>query len=148
MIILLLVAAVLVPRHLHHSEKSPRHPAEVETVAAREIEIEPVASAESVVPPPAAPKTDYVAPKPTNESPDFRAAVSRQMESMPICHRAGGPEGPGTAELTYTPDGLARISLSRNYAGSSVGACVARRFAGAARPFDGEPVTMKVRFAI
>ena len=63
-----------------------------------------------------------------------------------MCRRPGGPEGPGLAEVTFTGDGRAQVALTEPYANTPVGSCVARRFAGAAKPFDGEPVTVKVRF--
>lgn len=140
-----LIAIVLVGhRHPHVRER-----AQVEVVAAHELEVEPVESVEGLHYEPAPVPTRVVAaPKPVVDAPDFRPLIARQLESMPICRRSDGPQGPGLAEVTYLPDGTVRISLSPNYANSAVGACVARRFIGAARPFVGEPQSFRVRFEV
>lgn len=137
--------AVFNVRPWHAKSKPVRRPAQVELVAARELVVEAAPSAPALVAKPiaaAAPRAPALAP------PDFRAALAQELETLPICRRGGGPEGPGVAEVTYRPDGTAAVSLSRNYAGSTVGACVARRFAHAARSFEGEPVTVRARFEI
>ena len=104
--------------------------------------------------PPASPK---IAPQPVHTSPvadapvdvdDLKQALMSQAETLPICRRANGPEGPGIAEVTFTGDGRARVGLSPPYANTPVGSCVARRLAGAAPSFDGEPVTLRIRFEL
>jgi hypothetical protein len=138
----LVIVAVMGSKHHAHLE---RRRAEPRFVMAHELEIEPVTSVDSKV---TAPRPVRVVAPPPIEPPDFRAAIARQLETLPICRRSGGPEGPGFADVTYLPNGTARVSLSSRYANSPVGACVARRFANAASPFEGEPVALKVRFEL
>lgn len=131
--------AVLAPRPAR--PVPVRHPSRAEVVAARDSPSSPRRAPSRRRAPHLRPFASRRRSRPPRRA-GLRAVVAVQLESLPICRRAGGPEGPGLAEVTYRPDGTASISLSRNYAGSSVGACVARRFGNAARPFDGEPVTI------
>ena len=78
----------------------------------------------------------------------LKQALTIQMESLPMCRRANGPEGPGIADVTFIGEGRVRVGLSEPYANTPVGSCVARRLAGAATPFDGEPVTLRIRFEL
>lgn len=99
-------------------------------------------------PKPSAPVTsagDAAAPRSVDVA-DLKQALATRIEALPICRRPGGPEGPGIAEVTFSGDGRARVGLSEPYASTPVGACIARRLAGAAATFDGEPVTLRVRF--
>ncbi len=111
-----------------------------------------------------APRTSRATPKPApappssnapssagatgEETVELKKALAMQMDTVPICRRPGGPEGPGIAEVTFTGDGRVRVALSEPYASSPVGACVARRFANAAQPFEGDPITVRVRFEL
>lgn len=80
---------------------------------------------------------------------DLKAALAERIVSLPICRRDGSPEGKGEAEVTFFPDGSARVALSAPYIGTEAGACIARRLGGAGRPFAGSPpIRVRVRFAL
>lgn len=122
--------------------------AEVEVVAARALALASPPSAERIAQPPrtAVPAARPIVLPPKVELPDFRASLERAAESLPICRH--GVEGPSSAEVTFLPDGSARVALAPPYAHTETGACIARRLARAAAPFEGDPVTERVRFAL
>lgn len=66
------------------------------------------------------------------------------------CKMLGGPTGTGQATVTFAPSGrVTSASVSGDFAGSSVGSCVARLFRNARVPaFSGGPVTVTKRFSI
>jgi len=127
-----------------------------------EVEVELDAEADTPEEPPTSPKPAHAGanvkvgapamkPPVADASADvalLEHALTIQMQSLPICRRANGPEGPGIAEVTFIGEGRARVGLSEPYANTPVGSCVARRLAGAAMPFDGEPVTLRIRFEL
>jgi hypothetical protein len=78
-----------------------------------------------------------------------KTSLAARLESLPICSR-GEVDGPGIAQITWAPSGeVDRVVLSRPYAGTSTGACIARRIAAAnVRPFDGPEASMRVRFEL
>ncbi len=114
------------------------------TVEALVVE-EPVVAAEPVAATPVS--TPKEAAPPRLDAPAVRAAMVEAADSLLMC-RAKGGLGPGTATVTADPEGRATVSLSAPYAGSAAGACIARRFARAAVPFEGEPFTLRVRFEL
>lgn len=87
------------------------------------------------------------APVPTIDPKQLETAVAMRLDELPMCRR-GDAEGPGTAEVTFLPEGRALVMLSEGYASTATGACVARRLGNAAIPFDGAPVVVRVRFSL
>lgn len=78
----------------------------------------------------------------------LHADIAVQLSTVGMCRRGGGPEGPGVIEMTYVGDGSVRVATAAPYAKTAVGACVARRFAAVAPTFEGDPVTVRVRFEL
>jgi hypothetical protein len=111
------------------------------TVAATNSKSYPPKSA-----PPAKPKSEGR----TFSAEEAKASLGGALQTIPICRRGDGPDGPGVAEVTFDNGGeVARIGLSPPYAGTSVGRCITRRFAGASiPPFDGRPEAMTIRFRL
>jgi len=110
---------------------------------------------------PAAIETSKPAPEaaPKSPPPDERAPINRSAASAALsaaagsagsCRREGGPTGPGTAIVTFSPDGpVASVTLAAPFAGTPVGACVQNVFKGAHVPaFSGSSVTLRKSFRI
>jgi hypothetical protein len=78
-----------------------------------------------------------------------KLSLASSMESLPICAR-GEVAGAGVAQVFFAEDGtVARVALSKPYARTATGACVARRFMRAAvPPFSGPSTPIVVRFAL
>lgn len=98
-------------------------------------------------PPPRAP-SPAAAAVPALDPKELEHALAARIDELPMCRRGGGPEGPGAAEVLFLPEGRALVKLSEPYAATSSGACIARRLSSAARPFDGAPVALRVRFSL
>lgn len=103
--------------------------------------------------PPAVPRRTPVLVAIPPPSPDveqaLRARLAYQIDSLPLCRRFEGAEGRATAEVTFSPDGTARVALPAALARTPAGACVARRLAGAAQPFSGNgTVTIRASFEL
>lgn len=78
------------------------------------------------------------------------AALGSAATSAQSCKMLGGPTGTGQAMVTFAPSGrVTSASVSGDFAGSTVGGCVARLFRNARVPaFSGEAVTVKKSFSI
>lgn len=77
-------------------------------------------------------------------------ALGSAATSAQSCKMLGGPTGTGQAMVTFAPSGrVTSASVSGDFAGSTVGGCVARLFRNARVPaFSGEAVTVKKSFSI
>ena len=66
------------------------------------------------------------------------------------CKQEGGPTGTGRALVTFAPSGrVTKAEITGDFAGTSVGGCVARLFRAARVPkFSGEPTTVSKNFTI
>lgn len=108
---------------------------------------------------PTTPPTEVAAPTPSPASealaPLDRAALQASMgaaaAAAAACAQPGGPTGVGRVAVTVAPSGRVTVALVEGfpYAGTSVGACVARAFQGVTvPPFDGEYVKVRSRFTL
>nr|MDQ2645535.1 hypothetical protein [Myxococcota bacterium] len=84
---------------------------------------------------------------------------TRLIESAPTgestgwgvgCKKEGGPTGTGRALVTFAPSGrVTKAEITGDFAGTSVGGCVARLFRAARVPkFSGDPTTVSKNFTI
>jgi predicted Zn finger-like uncharacterized protein len=66
------------------------------------------------------------------------------------CKQEGGPTGTGRALVTFAPSGrVTKAEITGDFAGTSVGGCVARLFRAARVPkFGGDPTTVSKNFTI
>ncbi len=66
------------------------------------------------------------------------------------CKKEGGPTGTGRALVTFAPSGrVTKAEITGDFAGTSVGGCVARLFRAARVPkFSGDPTTVSKNFTI
>lgn len=104
------------------------------------------------------PADDAKAAEPPTEAaaaPPFDRAAAVQAlggaaGSAQSCKMLGGPTGSGQATVTFAPSGrVTSASVSGDFAGSSVGSCVAKLFRSARVPaFSGDAVTVSKRFSI
>jgi serine/threonine protein kinase len=106
-------------------------------------------------PTPATPATPAPALPPKGERAPLNrgaalAALSSAASSASGCKRPDGPTGPGTATITFSPDGPVKsVSVSAPYAGTPVGQCVSAVFRGAhVPPFSGSSFTLPKSFSI
>ena len=92
-------------------------------------------------------------------SPDQRAPLNRgaalaalgsASAAAAACKRADGPNGSGSASVTFSPDGPVKsVTVSAPFAGTAVGQCVATVFRGAhVPPFSGSSITLPKSFRI
>jgi hypothetical protein len=100
------------------------------------------------------------APKPApaaaaSDAPEFnREAASQALGDAALrasgCRALGGPTGSGQATVTFSPSGkVSAANVGGDFAGSSVGACIAKLFRAVAVPaFSGDPVTVSKRFNV
>lgn len=115
----------------------------------------PPASKPASVPQPA--PTRVVAKKAT-PAPDphaFNEAAARSSLAQAngvliFCKRAGGVTGPGTARVTFGPEGtVTAVSLDPPYAGTTAGDCAAGHFKRTkVSAFEGSPRTIKHSFEV
>jgi predicted Zn finger-like uncharacterized protein len=77
-------------------------------------------------------------------------ALTSVASSAQSCKMLGGPTGSGQATVTFAPSGrVTSASVSGDFAGSSVGSCIAKLFRNARVPaFAGGAVTVNKRFSI
>jgi hypothetical protein len=94
-----------------------------------------------------APSTASEPPRTAAAEPGFAALVAARVDELPMCRR-GDAAGAGVAEVVFLPEGAAKVKLSEPYANTATGACVARRLGRDARPHDGEPIVVRVRFSL
>jgi predicted Zn finger-like uncharacterized protein len=81
------------------------------------------------------------------------AATRRALAAVDLasCQRGGGPSGAGHVTLTLDPHGTVASAVldGAPFAGTSVGACIARRYRGVRVPaFSGGPVTVGKSFRL
>ncbi len=78
------------------------------------------------------------------------AALGAAAASAAGCKTPDGPTGSGKATVTFAPSGrVTTASVTAPFAGTDVGACVARSFRAArVPPFAGEPVTVSKSISI
>ncbi|HKO51772.1 MAG TPA: hypothetical protein VJV79_28875, partial [Polyangiaceae bacterium] len=78
------------------------------------------------------------------------AALGSAASAAAACKRADGPHGPGSASVTFSPDGPVKsVSVSPPFAGTAVGQCVISAFRGAhVPPFSGSSITLPKSFRI
>lgn len=78
-------------------------------------------------------------------------AMRTTAENLQGCVVTGGPSsGSGVATVTFAPSGrVTTASVTGDFAGSSVGGCIARKFRATRVPaFSGEAITVSKRFSI
>jgi serine/threonine-protein kinase len=78
------------------------------------------------------------------------AALGSAASAASACKREGGPNGSGSASVTFSPDGPVKsVTVSPPFAGTAVGQCVATAFRGArVPPFSGSSITLPKSFQI
>ena len=78
------------------------------------------------------------------------AALGSAASAVAGCKRPDGPTGPGSASITFSPDGPVKsVSVSAPFAGTPVGQCIATVFRGAhVPPFSGSSITLPKSFQI
>ena len=79
-----------------------------------------------------------------------QAQLTELASSVGMCAVQGPTRGRGSAEVSFARNGhVMRVAVDRGFFGTPVGACITRRLAHATvAPFDGEPRTIAVRFAV
>jgi serine/threonine protein kinase len=126
----------------------PANPYKATKEAAPAATPDPEPAAPAVVTPPAA------AIPPGERPPLSRgaalAALGTAAAAAASCKRPDGPTGPGSASVTFSPDGPVKsVSVSAPFAGTPVGQCVATVFRGAhVPPFSGSSITLPKSFQI
>jgi predicted Zn finger-like uncharacterized protein len=95
------------------------------------------------------------APKGNASDPEFNRDAAAQSlgdaaSRADSCRSIGGPSGSGQATVTFAPNGrVSAASVGGEFAGTTVGACIARLFRNVTVPaFSGESVTVSKRFTI
>ena len=107
----------------------------------------------------ATPPVPVPVPAPVVVPPDQRAPLNRgaalaalgsASAAAAACKRADGPNGSGSASVTFSPDGPVKtVTVSAPFAGTAVGQCVATVFRGAhVPPFSGSSITLPKSFQI
>jgi len=107
------------------------------------------------------PREPELQPPPTEKPPppDQRAPLNRASaltslstaaNSVTACKRDGGPTGPGSASVTFSPEGpVTSVSLSAPFAGTPVGSCIQTVFKSVHVPaFSGSAVKLSKSFRI
>ncbi len=97
-------------------------------------------------------------PKPTPEPVDpnawnesaARARLAQANGVLVFCRQPDGPKGPGSATVTFAPDGtVSNVTMDPPYAGTKAGDCVAGQFKRAkVNAFDGASRTIKHSFEV
>jgi predicted Zn finger-like uncharacterized protein len=79
-----------------------------------------------------------------------KAALTGAANGAAGCKKEGGPTGTGRALVTFAPSGrVTKAEVTGDFAGTSVGGCVARLFRAARVPkFSGDPTTVSKNFTI
>ncbi|MBX3215503.1 MAG: protein kinase [Labilithrix sp.] len=111
-----------------------------------------------VAPPDVAPAPAPVVVRDAGPPPDpnaFNEAAARSRLGqangiLVFCKKEGGVTGPGTAGVTFSPDGaVSAVTMDPPYAGTPAGDCVAGHFKRTkANPFQGSPRTIKHAFEV
>jgi serine/threonine protein kinase len=125
---------------------APTPPAAAPVATARPAAA-PVATARPAAPTPTA--NEAVDPRAWNES-AARSRLAQANGVLAFCKRDGTVSGPGTADVTFSPDGtVSTVTLEKPYAGTKEGECVAGQFRRAKiSAFDGGPRSVKHSFAV
>ena len=109
------------------------------------------------VPPPSPPVgvAPPPAPKPTADPNAFsesgaRGKLGTASGVLAFCKHEGGVTGPGSANVTFAPDGsVSSVGVDPPYAGTKEGDCVASQFRRVKiSPFIGSPATVKFPFEV
>jgi serine/threonine protein kinase len=105
------------------------------------------------VPPPPTPKDKEAGPPPDPNAWNEAAARAKLVQANSIlvfCKKADGVTGPGTATVTFNPDGtVGSVTMDPPYAGTPVGDCVAGHFKRTkVNAFTGSPQTIKHSFTV
>ncbi|MDB5219857.1 MAG: serine/threonine protein kinase [Myxococcaceae bacterium] len=116
------------------------------------------ATAAPFTPPPTPPATAATAtamPKPAADPNAFNegAAKTRLAQAngvLVICQKGSGVSGPGSASVTFAPDGsVSAVSVDPPYAGTKEGDCAAAQFRRAkVGAFTGSPQTVRHSFEV
>jgi serine/threonine protein kinase len=79
-----------------------------------------------------------------------RAKLAQANSILVFCKKTGGVTGPGTARVTFNPDGtVGAVTMDPPYAGTPVGDCVAGQFKRTkVNAFNGSPQTIKHFFEV
>jgi hypothetical protein len=79
-----------------------------------------------------------------------KTALVAAASGAASCKQEGGPTGTGRALVTFASSGrVTKAEITGDFAGTTVGGCVARVFRGARVPkFSGEPTTVSKNFTI
>lgn len=96
------------------------------------------------------PAVDAAPPAPPFDRTAAAEAMRSAAESAQNCKTAAGPTGSGVATITFAPSGrVTSASVTGDFAGSTVGGCVAKLFRAARiTPFTGDAVTVTKRFSV
>ena len=122
---------------------SPRDPSPL-AVPARTETTEP--ETDAATPPSAPPSTSPPTGKGDVPRTAALVALTSARDSLPMCRRPGGPEGPGSATVRFRGEDPPEISLAAPYDGTSVGACIARRLARSAGLVPPNTLVLEVPF--
>jgi len=94
-------------------------------------------------------------PKPVADPNAFNEAAAKTRLSqangvLVICQKGSGVSGPGTASVTFSPDGtVSAVSIDPPYAGTKEGDCAAGQFRRAkVNAFTGAPQTVRHSFEV
>jgi hypothetical protein len=95
---------------------------------------------------PAVPTADHL---PLNRGAAL-SALGSAAAAAGSCKRPEGPAGPGSASVTFSPNGAVKsLAVSPPFAGTAVGQCVLNAFRGAHVPaFTGSSITLQKSFQI
>ncbi|MCC6646999.1 MAG: zinc-ribbon domain-containing protein [Polyangiaceae bacterium] len=100
-------------------------------------------------------KTKEAEAAPAGDAPPFDraaalSALGAAAGAAQGCKKADGPTGNGRASVTFAPSGRAtQAQIEGEFAGTSVGSCIAARFRAAKVPaFSGSAVTVKKSFSV
>jgi hypothetical protein len=79
-----------------------------------------------------------------------RSKLGQANSVLVFCKRTGGVTGPGTASVTFNPDGsVGNVAMDPPYAGTPAGECVAGQFRRTkVSAFHGSPQTLKHSFEV
>ncbi|MBX3263720.1 MAG: hypothetical protein KF782_28870, partial [Labilithrix sp.] len=79
-----------------------------------------------------------------------RSRLGQANGILVFCKKEGGVTGPGTASVTFAPDGaVSAVAMDPPYAGTPTGDCVAGHFKRTkVNPFQGSPRTVKHSFDV
>jgi hypothetical protein len=79
-----------------------------------------------------------------------RSRLGQANGVLAFCKKTDGPTGPGSAIVTFAPDGtVSEVTINPPYAGTPVGDCVAGQLKRTkSNPFKGPPQALKHSFEV